>query len=36
MLNRLFHKGTLLGFAALLLLGSVTAASGRQVRTTHS
>ena len=27
MLNRLFQKGTLLGFAALLLLGSVTAAA---------
>ena len=29
MLNRLFHKGTLLGFAALLLLGSVSAAADR-------
>jgi len=27
MLNRLFHKGTLLGLAALLLLGSVSAAA---------
>ena len=35
--NRLFHKATLFGFAALLLAGSVTAAAedrcGRRIRT---